>query len=167
MLGFRRAKRQNDENVRELSTEAGRNVGLPEGMSTGVQGVEGLASQAQGFVYLASPYSLNDTADDAARNQRFEQITRCCYTLMNTGVSVYSPITHHHVVQSVGEAIKGDINYWLRMDFGILKHANGMYVLMLEGWEKSVGVSREIEYARDTIKIPVIFIYPDKYIRSG
>jgi hypothetical protein len=137
---------------------------LPQRVPEGVQSVEDLAAQAKDFIYLASPYSLGGTADDAAMDRRHRQITRCCHALMRLGANVYSPITHHHSTQSVGGTIEGDSNYWLTIDFGVLKHAKGMYVLTLDGWEKSVCVSREIEYARDTLNIPVIFIRPDKYI---
>jgi len=129
-----------------------------------VQSVEDLAAQAKDFVYLASPYSLGGTANDADMDRRYRQITRCCHALTRLGANIYSPITHHHSTQSVGGIIKGDSNYWLAIDFGVLKHAKGMYVLTLDGWEKSVCVSREIEYARDKLDIPVMFIRPDKYI---
>jgi len=126
-----------------------------------------LAAEAQGFVYLASPYSLNNTADEAAMDCRFAQITRCCHTMMTAGLNVYSPITHHHAVQDIGGAINKSSDFWLRLDFGLLKHASGVFVLMLDGWQNSIGVTREISYARDHLGIPVMFIQPDKNILAG
>ena len=126
-----------------------------------------LATEAKSFVYLASPYSLNNTADEDSMECRYKQITRCCHTMMATGLNVYSPITHHHSVQSVGGAINQSSNYWLSLDFGILKHAKGLFVLMLDGWQNSIGVKREIAYAREHLDIPVMSIQPDKFIMTG
>lgn len=169
MLGKKRTgtKVSSKKNLQKLSTKPRRNLDMRERMSAGVSEVGALASKAKEFVYLASPYSLNNTAKDEAMDRRNAQITRCCHTMMATGLNVYSPITHHHSVQNIGGKIEGSSDYWLALDFGLLKHATGLFVLMLDGWQNSIGVTREISYAREHLDIPVVFIQPDKYILTG
>ena len=41
-----------------------------------------------------------------------------------------------------------------------------MFVLQLEAWQRSIGVKREIEFAREN-DIPVSFLHPDAYILTG
>ena len=119
----------------------------------------------QEIVYLASPYTLNGTSDDDAQHQRVRQVNRAANRLMMMGVNVFSPVTHSH--QICKEADLGfDTTAWLRKDFGFLSACVGMYVLMLPDWEQSIGVKREIEFAR-RFGIPVMFIYPDRYILTG
>ena len=165
MLGKRRNK-TNDEDLSELSTEAIGGMAVPEWMSGRVPEMGEISSSAKDFQYLASPYSLNNTADSSAMRESYEQVTRCTFKLLKTGLNVYSPITYHHAVQKVCGVMRQPTRFWLELDFGILKHAKGMFVLMLDGWQNSIGVTREIEFCRHN-NIPISFIHPDAYILTG
>lgn len=128
--------------------------------------MEAMATSTQGVIYLAAPYTLNGTAEPEEMNTRVKQVTRAANQLMMMGLNVFSPVTHSHAINKVAE-LEFDTADWLRKDFGYLKNAKGMYVLMLDGWENSIGVRREIEYARDWLGMPVMFLYPDKFILTG
>lgn len=165
MLGRKRSK-TNNENLQELPTETSGGMGLQSWLSGRVPEMGEISASAKDFQYLACPYSLNNTADSDEMKNRYEQVTRCTYKLLKTGLNIYSPITYHHAIQRVCGIIKAPTRFWLELDFGILKHAKGMFVLMLDGWQNSIGVTREIEFCRHH-DIPISFIHPDAYILTG
>jgi len=165
MLGRKRTRKDN-ENLHEQPTDQGWEVGMPEGLSRGVSGMETISSNAKELNYLASPYSLNGTADRGILRTRYEQNARCSLKLTMQGLNVYSPVVYHHAIQEVCGYVDRPTNFWLELDFGILKLASGMFVLQLDEWQRSIGVKREIEFAREN-DIPVTFIHPDAYILTG
>ena len=165
MLGRKRTKERN-EDVRELQTEVRREVGVYEGLSRGVSGLATLSASAKDLIYLASPYSLNGTSSEKVLESRYQMNCRCVFKFMLQGLNIYSPIVYQHSILSVCGYIDKPTNFWLSLDFGILRQSSGMFVLMLEDWDKSVGVEKEIEFARSK-NIPITYIHPDIYILTG
>ena len=139
---------------------------MQERLSRGVPELETLETTPKNLIYLASPYTLNGTADETEMQKRYEQVTRCAHMLMAMGMNVFSPITHSHAVQSVRWPLSINTGEWLQIDFAYLRHAHGMAVLMLDGWQNSIGVTREIEFCRKHY-IPIMFLQPDKLILEG
>ena len=105
------------------------------------------------FTYLASPYSH---PDEAVRAARFDRVVREAAKLMQRGECVFCPIAHSHPIDLVLPKIEGH-SFWMGQDIPILRHAQKMKVLMLEGWEKSVGIAQELEFCRDA-HIPIEYI---------
>ena len=139
---------------------------MQEGLSRGVPPLETVEATRKGLIYLASPYTLNGTASETQREERVEQVTRCAHMMMSMGMNVFSPVTHSYYVEQSRWPLAFSTTEWLQIDFEYLGSAVGMAVLMLDGWQKSIGVTREIEYARKH-HIPVMFIQPDKFILEG
>ena len=162
----RKRPKKNNEKLQVLQTPNEGWVEMRERLSSGVPTMGEISASAKDFQYLASPYSLNGTAEGDIRTTRYQQATRCAYKLMASGLNIYSPITYHHAVQAVCGFVNRPTKFWLELDFGILQYAKGLFVLMLDGWQNSIGVQREIEYAREN-GIPVSFIHPDAYILTG
>lgn len=114
------------------------------------------ADTPSGFVYLASPYAH---ADPAVMQARYEAAVRVAGSLMREGVAVYSPIAHNHpIAQAVDLPRTWD--FWRRMDLPILMTASALYVLCLDGWRESIGVSAEIEFVGRMGK-PIVYL-PDE-----
>lgn len=105
------------------------------------------------FTYLASPYSHPDAEVRAAR---FDRVVREAARLMQRGECVFCPIAHSHPIDLVLPKIEGH-SFWMGQDLPILRHAGKMKVLMLDGWDKSVGIEQEIEFCRDA-HIPIEYI---------
>ncbi len=105
------------------------------------------------FVYLASPYTH---ADPAKRVERFEAACKCAARLMHEGTPVFSPIAHSHAVEQHFKAPQG-FAFWMNQDIPILVCASKVVVLMLDGWQASRGVTRELEVARQ-FHIPVEYV---------
>ena len=114
------------------------------------------------IVYLGCPYSLDNTANEKERDKRHAQVTRCANILFRTGLNVYSPVTMHHQIQK-HKPVKMTTREWLHLDFEYLSHSPLLFVLKLEGWEKSLGLLSEIEFAKER-KIPIVYIEPNKEI---
>lgn len=94
------------------------------------------------FAYLASPYS---DPDATVREQRYRAALRATAKLAADGACVFSPIVHtHHLEPLTG---RKPHDFWMDLDRPILRHADKLVVLMLEGWKYSRGVAEEMEIA--------------------
>jgi len=106
-----------------------------------------------GFTYLASPYSHPDAS---VRLLRFHRVVREAAKLMAAGEAIFCPIAHSHPIDHALPAIEGH-DFWMRQDIPILRHAAQVAVLMLEGWQASKGMARELQIA-DELYIPIRYI---------
>lgn len=108
------------------------------------------------MIYLASPYSHPDPAVVA---NRYEAAMNATALRIMAGDMVWSAIVHcHELAQRY--SLPTDAAFWREYNFNMLRASGAMYVLTLEGWEESLGVKAEIEYA-DRIKLPIFFLSPE------
>lgn len=97
------------------------------------------------LIYLAAPYS---DPDELRRVQRFNMINRAAAKLMAEGKYVFSPISHTHPIKEAGN-LPGGWEYWEGYDRRMISCCDKLIVLMLDGWDKSVGVQAEIKIAAE------------------
>lgn len=109
------------------------------------------------LVYLACPYSH---PDPAVRRARFEAANRCAATLMQAGVFVFSPISHTHPIAEAGDLPLG-WDFWEPYDRLLIGACGALYVLMLDGWRESRGVTAEIAIARD-LGLEIEYLEPEQ-----
>jgi hypothetical protein len=114
------------------------------------------------LIYLGCPYSLDGQATEKQMERRHAQVTRCANVLFRIGLNVYSPITMHHQIQQ-HKKIKMTTRDWLQLDYEYLRHSEMLYVLKLDGWDNSLGLVSEIEFAQE-LDIPIVYIEPNKEI---
>ena len=107
------------------------------------------------LIYLASPYSHPELE---VQRQRFEQVMEVTAELMKDGHYIYSPIAATHPM-AVAHELPTDWNYWKNYLELILPKCDELWVLMMDGWDKSKGVAGEIELARK-LKIPISYLEP-------
>lgn len=114
------------------------------------------------FAYLASPYSvvqpISEQQARVLRDSRYRRVCKLAAKLMKEGKKVFCPIAHSHPIEVIGmpgEIQSGD--FWLDQDFAILQHANELIVYQMDGWDKSSGIRREIEFAEEH-NIPITYI---------
>lgn len=107
------------------------------------------------MIYLASPYSHQDPA---IVHRRYVAACKATAELMKWGEHVFSPIAHSHVVAEVGDFHTG-WEFWQKIDFEWIRMCGYVYVLMLDGWDRSVGVTAELRYAL-SLQIPVTWVLP-------
>ncbi len=106
-------------------------------------------------IYLGVPYS---DPDEKVMEARFEAVTDKTGELMNDGHIVYSPITACHPVAKQC-ALPRTWDYWEQLDRTFIAWADEVWVLKLDGWEKSTGVNAEVGIAKELGK-PVKYIEP-------
>lgn len=94
------------------------------------------------MIYLASPYSHPDAA---VRQKRFEAACRAAATLLRAGLPVFSPVAHSHPIAMHGVPTTWD--FWKQIDREYLRRCSSVFVLLMPGWETSVGVKAEMEFA--------------------
>lgn len=98
-------------------------------------------------VYLSTPYSH---PDEKIRRRRFETVNRAAFDLMRRGYTVFSPISHSHVIAgSVGERM--DHEFWMAQDLPYLTEgwADALVLITAGGWRESTGVAEELKKAKE------------------
>lgn len=110
-----------------------------------------------GLVYLASPYTSTDKLLVQYRQMCVEWATA---EALRLGWMVYSPIAHcHNLAERYG--LPGDAEFWENYNRVMIARADWLWVLALDGWERSSGVKGEIEFAESRgLPIDQIHIMP-------
>lgn len=114
-------------------------------------------------VYLASPYSSGKVSKSMTANlgseptrqaimkERARLVREATATLMERGVNAYSPIAHGHDLPVSRNLVTSD-EFWRPFNEDEIDRSDEVWVLMLDGWDTSTGVTREIAYAIKTGK---------------
>ncbi len=117
---------------------------------------------SNGFIYLASPYSVKQKIGyrqaGLIRARRYRKVCKKAAQLMLGGETVFCPIAHSHPIETLG--FNGEIkdgDWWLQQDFPILINAKKLMVYKMDGWDLSTGVAAEIAFA-EANSIPVEYI---------
>ena len=96
-------------------------------------------------VYLAAPYSHPNRE---IMDTRAKEIERAAVILIRCGIKVYSPITAwHHAAKNY--SLPTDAGFWKNHNLEMLERCDAMIVLGLPGWQESVGVRMETDYAEE------------------
>ncbi len=96
------------------------------------------------LIYIASPY----TGTVAEMDHRFKLAAGYVARLCGGDSIPYSPIVHFHPV-AVAHTLPCDISYWRTVNIAMLRRCDGVHVLLLDGWDQSVGVKFEMDLAAD------------------
>lgn len=98
------------------------------------------------LIYLAGPYSHEDKL---VRQRRVQSHAAALAFFANRTeqLCLYSPIVHWHGVAHDHE-LPHDFSFWMQQDFHMIKQATAMWVLLLDGWRDSYGLSQELEFAK-------------------
>lgn len=108
------------------------------------------------MIYLASPYT---DQDEQVMHLRFKAAEHCTASLLKKRMWVYSPIVHCHQLAQEFDLPK-DFEFWKAYNFAMLRHASGMGILKISGWDISKGVTEERKLAK-TLGLPTYFFTPD------
>lgn len=107
------------------------------------------------MLYLASPYSH---PDPLIRKTRFLLARERTAELLAQRVWVYSPIVHCHEL-SITFNLPADFEFWREYNFDMLRRADGVEIMQIEGWKESAGVKAEFQLAR-TLGIAIAMYEP-------
>jgi hypothetical protein len=107
------------------------------------------------ILYIASPYSHPDRK---VEQWRYEMVQEEVARLHGPDVYPYSPIVYTHVMAQRYD-LPTEADYWKNHNEAFLRQSHKLIVLMLEDWDKSVGVRAEIAFA-ESLGIPVVYLVP-------
>lgn len=110
------------------------------------------------MVYLAAPYSVKH--DDPAVvaqtiEERMEALSRVDVALMGRGVHTITPLLKHYTLAHSDGA--SDWAAFQEYSYNLIDRCDALYVLMLEGWDVSQGVTAEIKYAKE-LKMQIVYL---------
>ena len=95
------------------------------------------------LIYLASPFS---DSERRVREERYNFAVEATSLLLKIGTFVYSPIVHNYVIASRYE-LPNEFSFWQEFDSLMIGKCDILAVLMLPGWNESIGVTCEIDLA--------------------
>lgn len=107
------------------------------------------------MIYLASPYSHPEAI---GREARFHEACAATARLLKHGTAVFSPVVFGHPL--VAHGLPTDWSFWEPFAREHIARCDELLVLMLDGWQDSVGVAAEIEIAGEFGK-PVRYLAQD------
>ena len=113
-------------------------------------------------IYLASPYSH---PDEQVRVDRYEAVSAMAASIIvktKGQIMPFAPITHSHPLFVLKPETGSDFTAWQGFDEWMIRACDELWVLTLKGWDKSVGVTAEIEYAKSMGK-HVEYVYEGQF----
>lgn len=101
------------------------------------------------IAYVACPYSAKTQAD---RNYRHYFANQVSAKLLQKGYMVFSPISMCHPIALLNKKLKTDAETYKEFNHKMMDQCQELWVVKAMGWDKSLGVKDELEYARATGK---------------
>ena len=102
--------------------------------------------------YLASPYTH---PDPKVMSERARIVTKAAVDLLKQGIYVFAPIAYNAPWERY--ELPGNWEFWQHFDKAFVSRMDAVVVLKIDGWDESVGVTAEIEFAK-SLGIPVKYI---------
>ena len=78
---------------------------------------------------------------------RNRKVTKVAAKILQAGYNVFSPITHSHYIAKIGKLPALDHEFWLNLDKWYVDRCDEVFVYDQYGWENSIGVNREMDWA--------------------
>ena len=114
------------------------------------------------YAYITAPF-WHDDYD--IRHLRYNCVTQAAGKLIETGESIFSPITHSYMFKLKGNLDKWSHDDMLSFDKAILENASKIYILTLPGWKESKGINMELIFAAGCNPAKeIVYLNPEKYI---
>lgn len=114
--------------------------------------------------YLASPYTHKSLR---VQNKRLKDVTIVGAILTLRGEALITPITTSaELIKYMPNIGSGFIGFWDKLDLFYISKCNHVFVLKLDGWDKSIGVTAEVEYAK-ALDIPITYLEPKDFGIKG
>lgn len=102
------------------------------------------------MIYLASPYSPVTEEEkrnaDKVREDRYRKTMAAQSQLFNEGYPVFATIVHTHVTAKHYN-LPTEAAHWIKYNHHMIDLSLAIFILELPGWQESIGVQDEINYA--------------------
>ena len=94
-------------------------------------------------IYLAGPYTHEDPR---VMEERYRILTQIATNLVSLGYLVFSPITHSHPINLRLNIF--EFAHWRIYDLVMIAEwADEVWIVPMEGWQNSIGVTGESDFA--------------------
>ncbi len=138
------------KSVREGTFDAADLMGILESLQDRLVPV---VVEAHRKIFISLPYY----SDDKVRiDERIKQAAIYTSKLMSEGHNAVCVNLLGHLVVTHGD-IPNDFDYWDKYSYAVLIDCDELHVVMLEGWDKSKGVTAEIKFATEH-NIPIKYV---------
>ena len=108
------------------------------------------------FWYLATPYGKYK---EGRHNLAYLDAARMLALLEDNDIFVFCPITHYHLASyHTKNYAHDDGEHWNTKCLNWVRLSKGLIVCMMEGWEESEGIKKEIELA-NKLNLPVYYTH--------
>jgi len=108
------------------------------------------------LIYLAAPYKHDNKATELLR---FEMVNKVGAHLLGLGYYIYSPLSHCRPMAHYG--LPKDFAFFKSFDEHMLSLSHLLLILKLPGWDISVGVKGELEYANKNKLKTILMTFND------
>lgn len=99
------------------------------------------------LIYLASPYSANP-------QKNYESVLEFVVDYKTrTNEIIFSPIIYGHPIAKYENKNELSFDSWQNFDLTMLSKSDELWVLKLDGWERSEGIKQEIEFVEKRNKV--------------
>ena len=105
------------------------------------------------LVFISSPYSHKDPE---VMELNYELVSKFVLKLINSGVNATSPIAYGHPLVKLGK-LPSSWEFWEEFCLSFLERSSKMIVYKIPGWENSIGMKAEIEFAEKN-NIPIEYV---------
>lgn len=106
------------------------------------------------LIYLAGPYTHSDPSVMEERGLKHGEWAG---KLLREGLLIYCPIAETEGIAKACHMTGTDWNTWREKDLAQLIRCDQMWVLTLDGWDKSLGVKGEVKFCLNN-NIPISLI---------
>ncbi len=106
------------------------------------------------MIFVAAPYGNPDLM---VVEVRVFQIMEYCGKLLEKGESCISAVIFGHPIIKLNKNVRVDWKGWKALCSTLIVASTELHVLMLNGWENSIGVQEEIKLA-ESLGIKIIYI---------
>lgn len=109
------------------------------------------------LIYLASPYTHNNKGIEFRREHEITYIA--ALLTKEYQYPMFLPITQSANMKRSLPELGSTFKYWASIDLSAIRHCSEVWVVTMNGWDTSVGVKAEIEFAHTNNKM-VYYIDP-------
>lgn len=103
------------------------------------------------LIFVSSPYT---NPDEEIRQKNYQDVSEFTADLIEKGHVVFSPILFGHTVSNIKKGMPTDWDFWKNFCLSFLIKCDELIVYQMDGWDRSIGVKEEIEFAeKNGIKI--------------
>lgn len=110
------------------------------------------------MIYVSSPFTHSDAE---IQNDRVHKTGKFVASLLQNDTTAISPVLYGLAILPHMSSDDTTWAAWSRMCEDILKKCDSMIVLGMDGWDKSRGVTEEIELAK-SFGIPIAYVPLDE-----